>query len=105
MKYCIKGDLNTIIISSSAGSGGTITPSGNISVDYGSSRSFEITPNQGYNIADVRIDHVSAGRVTEHTFRNITTGHSIYATFSPVTYTLTSLRESVGIWSFRRISD
>lgn len=85
----LSGDLNTIIISSSAGSGGTITPSGNISVDYGSSRSFEITPNQGYNIADVRIDNVSAGRVTEHTFRNITTGHSIYATFSPVTYTLT----------------
>lgn len=85
----LSGDQNTIMISSSAGSGGTITPSGNISVDYGSSRRFEITPNQGYNIADVRIDNVSAGRLTEYTFRNISTGHSIQATFSPVTYTLT----------------
>ncbi len=85
----LSGDLTTITIRSDAGSGGTITPSGNISVEYGSTRTFQIIPNEGYYIADVRIDNVSVGRVSEYTFRNLTTDHSISATFSPVRYTLT----------------
>ena len=80
----------TYIISASAGANGTISPQGNVTVNHGSSRAFSITSNFGFQVADVRVDNVSAGAVTSYTFNNITGNHSITASFSTATYTITS---------------
>jgi len=71
----------TFTISASAGSNGSITPSGNITVFSGSNYTFTITPNSGYYIDNVLIDGVSVGNVTSYTFINITANHSISASF------------------------
>lgn len=72
---------NTYTITASAGIGGTITPSGLISVTGGTSKSFHISPSTGYQILDVIVDGVSVGARTSYSFANVTADHSIQATF------------------------
>ena len=78
----------TYIIVSSAGTGGSISPSGNVTVPSGSNQSFSITASGGYSISDVLVDSSSVGAVSSYTFTNVTSDHTISATFSPnpVTY-------------------
>ena len=84
-------------ISASAGSGGLISPSGSVTVGYGSSRTFTIAASSGYRIADVKVDGVSVGAVASYTFSNVTAAHTIQATFSSVTtYTLSVTRTGAG---------
>lgn len=71
------------IITASAGAGGSISPSGAVVVNHGTSRSFAITPNAGYHVADVLVDGASKGAVTAYTFTNVTQNHTIRATFVP----------------------
>jgi len=78
----IAGD--TCIITASAGSGGGISPSGAVAVNYGNSQLFTITPNPGYRIIDVTVDGLSAGAVSSYTFTSVTTAHAISASFVPV---------------------
>jgi hypothetical protein len=68
-------------IVASTGTNGTITPSGAVSVNNGGSQSFVITPNTGYHVADVLVDGSSVGAVTSYTFTNVTSNHTISATF------------------------
>jgi len=78
-------------ITSSAGSGGTISPSGAVPVNSGSSQTFTITPNIGYQIADVKVDGASQGAITSYSFANVSANHSIAATFAnPITITIDS---------------
>ena len=59
---------------------------------------FTITPNSGYEIANVIVDGQSIGAVASYTFENVTAnGLSIYATFAVVEtcYTITGLEVSV----------
>jgi hypothetical protein len=69
----------TIIVS--AGHGGSITPSSRVSIGYGLSKMFAITPRWGYSISDVQVDGVSVGSVITYTFSNLTEDHTISATF------------------------
>jgi len=71
----------TFTITASSGVGGTITPTDTITVNYGNSKTFTITPNQGYKIKDVLVDGKSVGTVSTYTFTNITSNHTIEATF------------------------
>ena len=64
--------------------GGSITPNGVTPVCEGTSQTFVIIPDEGYQIADVLVDGISAGAVSEYTFTNITTDHIIEALFTPV---------------------
>ncbi|MGG9972831.1 beta strand repeat-containing protein, partial [Ferruginibacter sp. SUN002] len=68
-------------ITASAGSNGTISPSGEINPTKGSNQTYTITPSSGYKVADVLVDGVSVGAVTSYTFTNITTNHTIAASF------------------------
>ncbi|MBN1167299.1 MAG: S8 family serine peptidase [Methanospirillaceae archaeon] len=68
-------------ITASASGGGTITPSGPVSVSNGGTQSFQIAPLAGYQIRDVLVDSVSAGPVSSYTFRSVTTPHTISALF------------------------
>src|SRR5207253_3099509 len=47
------------------------------------------TPDAHYHVADVLVDNVSVGAVTSYTFTNVTTDHTISASFAINTYTLT----------------
>jgi|GEM_PF-2263307 len=69
-------------IVASAGANGNISPSGTTSVSCGGSQSYTITPDVGYGVLDVLVDGVSVGAVTSYDFTNVTTGHTISATFA-----------------------
>ncbi|MBI1806535.1 MAG: hypothetical protein HYR76_05730, partial [Ignavibacteria bacterium] len=45
--------INMYTITATAGGNGTISPSGAVSVNHGSSQSFTITPSTGYHVSDV----------------------------------------------------
>ncbi len=75
-------NLCLIIITSSAGSGGTISPNGETSVDEGGSQQYTITPNCGYEIAGVLVNGGSVGTVSTYTFTNVTSNQTISVTFS-----------------------
>ncbi len=85
--------INTYLLASSSGSGGSITSS--TSVNHGSSKTFTITPSNGYHITNIKVDGVSKGAIGSYTFSNVTTAHIIHADFAINTYAITSTR-SVG---------
>ena len=69
------------IIRATAGAGGFITPSGDVSVRAGANQTFTITPNRGYAVFDVKIDGRSIGAVRSYTFENISASHTIEVQF------------------------
>jgi len=73
--------LKSYTITASAGTGGYISPSGSVSVNYGATQTFIITPNANYSVADVLVDGNSVGAVTTYTFLNVTAGHTISVSF------------------------
>ncbi len=75
-------------ITATAGANGSITPSGDVTVNKGDDQSFTITPNAGYHIDDVLVDGTSVGSVSEYTFTNVTDDHTIHATFAINQYTI-----------------
>jgi hypothetical protein len=75
-------------ITAGAGTGGEINPKGSITVNYGSSRSFSVTPAKGYRIADLIVDNSSVGAVDSYSFYNVTANHTISAFFTPLTYSI-----------------
>ncbi|MGA3008255.1 MAG: FN3 associated domain-containing protein, partial [Opitutaceae bacterium] len=80
-------------IAASAGANGSISPSGNITVDQGATQTFVVTPNSGYVVAAVTVDGSSAGQVTSYTFNNVQANHTISVTFQqsvPTTFTITA---------------
>jgi hypothetical protein len=76
--------------------GGSISPSGSVSVNYGGSQTFTITANTGFHIADVAVDGVSQGGVSTYDFTNVTTVHSITAKFTINSYTINVTQSANG---------
>lgn len=76
------GGTTSYTITASAGNGGVIDPSGSVSVSSGSDKTFTITANEGYEIADVLVDGESVGAVSEYTFENVREKHTIEARFT-----------------------
>lgn len=72
----------TWAISAAARTGGSISPSGRISVDGGASQSFTITPNPGYRVSCLKVDgRFVVTSATSYTFSNVQIGHTISAYF------------------------
>jgi hypothetical protein len=69
-------------ISSSAGTGGSIDPSGILEVAPGSNMTFSITAGAGFAIGDVIVDGASIGVQSSYTFTNIIADHIISAIFA-----------------------
>jgi hypothetical protein len=82
----------TYTITATAGAGGSISPSGTVTVSQGGSQAFTIAPATGYKAVDVKVDGTSVGAVSTYTFSNVTANHTISATFAanPTTYTITA---------------
>ena len=78
------------LITAGAGTNGSISPSGNISLNLGGSQAFVVTANSGYSVYQVLVDNKAV--VTEssytssytYTFSNVKAYHTITATFNPV---------------------
>ena len=68
-------------IKATAGAGGSISPSGNVSVREGRDQTFTITPDKGYAVANVKIDGKSIGAVKSYTFENVSRTHTIEVIF------------------------
>ena len=79
-------------LTASAGSGGTISPSGTFFQTQGASQTFTIAPSSGYTTASVLVDGTSVGAVSSYTFSNIAANHTISATFTAgaTNYTITA---------------
>ena len=69
------------VIKASAGTGGSISPSGNVSVRKGGDQTFTITPDKGYAVADVKVDGKSVGAVRSYTFKDVKESHTIEVSF------------------------
>jgi hypothetical protein len=80
----------SLTITATAGIGGSIAPSGAVTVASGSSQTFTITPNSGYQVQGVLVDGVDQGEITSYTFQNVTASHTISASFAAITYTITA---------------
>jgi len=76
------GGGNHFTITASAGSGGSISPTGNVVVNQGANQSFTITPNSGFNISSVTVDGANQGAINSFTFSNVQANHTISAAFS-----------------------
>ena len=68
-------------IEATAGAGGSISPSGNVSVREGRDQTFTITPDKGYAVSNVKIDGKSIGAVKSYTFENVSRTHTIEVVF------------------------
>jgi hypothetical protein len=69
-------------ITASAGTGGSISPSGSVTVNSAGSEAYTITPASGYQISSVTVDGSSVGAVSSYTFSNVTANHTISAAFA-----------------------
>jgi len=88
------------IIDSSAGTGGTIDPSGIICVVKGGMQGFTIESNIGYEISEITIDYEPWSTlfpedpfdpyIQIYSFILVDSSHTITASFEQITYTITS---------------
>ena len=68
-------------IKATAGAGGSISPSGSVSVREGRDQTFTITPDKSYAVSNVKIDGKSIGAVKSYTFENVRRPHTIEVIF------------------------
>ena len=68
-------------VEASAGTGGSIDPSGKLSLPAHSDQEFIITADKGYLIGDLLLDNDSLGPLSSFTLKNIEEDHRIEATF------------------------
>ena len=69
-------------ITASAGEGGSISPSGRVTVANHGSRSFSITADEGWTVQNVVVDGVNVGPRGSYTFSDVTEDHTISVTFT-----------------------
>jgi peptidoglycan hydrolase-like protein with peptidoglycan-binding domain len=100
-QYTLSGLINTSghTVTASASAGGTISPTGTLSVADASSQAFTITPNAHHTISALNIDGASVATTSSYTFSNIATNHTIAATFAldNQSITLTNANQTFGI--------
>lgn len=77
--------VKTFTLTASAGTGGTISPTGSVSVDSGKSQTFAIAAQTGYAIDSIIVDGVSKAPAATYTFSSVAMGHSIAARFKMTT--------------------
>jgi len=82
---------SSYVISASAGSHGSITPSGAVSVPIWGVQMFTIMPDAGCHVTDVFVDGVSIGAADYYMFAGVSSNHTISASFEPGVYTVTGI--------------
>ncbi|PEL09316.1 S8 family serine peptidase [Bacillus sp. AFS017336] len=84
-------------IKASTGSNGTISPNGNVSVNYGAAQTFTVTQKKGYQVATFTVDGMSAKLSNNtYTFMNVTKDHTLSVTFKQILHSITASAGSNG---------
>ena len=79
--------LNDVTVTASVeGKGGKISPE-KVTVKEGENVEFTITPDEGYKVADVKVNNESVGAVTKYTLTDVREDAKIVATFEEASYT------------------
>lgn len=90
----VTSSINIYTIAASAGSDGSISPSGSVNINYGESQSFTIAGNTGYHIVAVYVDGINQGTITSYTFSNVQSNHTITASFAINVYYIMASSDS-----------
>ena len=88
-------------ITASAGSNGSIGPSGSVSVDHAANQTFTFTPDSGYRVLDVLVNGSSVGAPNSYTFNNVTSPQTISVSFESIPAVSTPASSS---WSLLLLS-
>jgi uncharacterized protein YycO len=72
----------TYTVTASAGAGGTISPAGVTTVNYGDSVALNITPDAGYHISSITDNGTPVGITDPYEINNISANHTVVATFA-----------------------
>ena len=75
-------------ITATSGAHGRIAPSGAVEVVRGADARFEMRPDAHCHVVDVIVDGTSRGNLHSYVFRDVTTNHSIHASFAPNAYSV-----------------
>jgi len=78
---CYEYPAPSFPISASAGLNGSIAPTGTNYVSQGDGLAFEFFPANGFVVTNVFVDGIGQGAITNYSFSNVTTSHTIHATF------------------------
>jgi hypothetical protein len=91
--YSSSSSSTTITVTQTAN--GTISP-GTTNVVSGANQTFTITPDSGYAVATLTVDAISVTPATSYTFTNVTTAHTITATYALIPTTITVTQTANG---------
>ncbi len=83
-------------ITATAGANGSISPAGLTTVAAGGGQDYAITPNVGYEVANVLVNGSSVGPVSSYSFANVQADATIQALFSPITATTYTITATAG---------
>jgi len=83
----------TITVTQSAH--GTISP-GTTAPAYGTDQAFNITPDAGYTVATLTVDGNPVASATNYTFINVTSTHTLTATYAVIPTTITVTQSAHG---------
>jgi hypothetical protein len=81
---------DTVLVTATAGAGGSISPSGVSRVGSGGGVSYTITPDVNYHIADVLVNGSTVGAVSNYNFTNLLVDQTIAASFAVNVDTITA---------------
>lgn len=85
------------INASVTGAGGTIAPSGVVTVNSGANQSFTVTPAAGYSMGTLTVDGAAVPAALSHTFTNVLANHTIAVTFNNIsTFTINASVSGAG---------
>jgi hypothetical protein len=79
------------------GGGGTISPSGAVSVNYGANQTFTVTPNAGYITASITVDNIPVTFTNNtYTLNDVITFHTVMANFAALQTEMISASAGTG---------
>ncbi|HUN66320.1 MAG TPA: T9SS type A sorting domain-containing protein, partial [Bacteroidota bacterium] len=81
-------------IMATAGAGGSISPSGLITLPEGTSQTFSVTPWTGFEIDSIIVDGTDTDSLTGYTFNNISADHTLRVVFGPLRGTIIIMSDS-----------
>jgi hypothetical protein len=73
-------------LTATAGEGGTVSPSGNVSIDCGNSQTYTVVPDEGYDIAYLEVDGQQMAAADSYTFADVREDHTFAAYFTLRTF-------------------
>jgi type IX secretion system substrate protein/List-Bact-rpt repeat protein len=82
--------INTYTLTASAGTNGSVAPSGSLIVNYGNSQSYIFTPATGYAVDSVIVDGIKQPSASSYSFLNVNASHTLRVTFAVAQFTITA---------------